>query len=536
MTAPQLIPTRGIYLTDEPVVIEVSDPEGHGIPAVLEVSDLGTLLRTVVAPSSGSADLGPLPRGSYGISLVCNGIQRARSAVQVVAPEDRSAVQRYGFVVDYHPDRDPGALTDIVRRLHLTDVQFYDWAYRHADLLGGGESYADPLGNVVALDTVRELVRACRTVGARALGYAAVYAVGQQEWPRWRSHALLDAEGNPYALGDFLRVVDPGDPAWTTHFGDDLSAAVRAVGFDGFHLDQYGWPKVAVTPQGERVDLAERFVTFIEAVRHRLPHARLVFNNVNDFPTWATARADQDAVYIEVWEPHTTLADLAGVVTRARSVAGSKPVVVAAYQHCYADAPRAAADQATALTMATLFSHGATHLLAGDGGRLLIDPYYARNHLAEPATLDRLARWYDFLVEHHDVLLDPDIVDVTGSYAGLYNDDLDVTYPGAPTSGTARPGAVWRRITRRGDWLVVHLINLSATTDDGWDHPQPPPGDLGTGVLRLRLVGGGAPSVFVADPDGLGHLEPVTMADGGTHATTDLPPLQTWQLILIRGR
>ena len=84
MTAPQLIPTRGIYLTDEPVVIEVSDPEGHGIPAVLEVSDLGSLLRTVVAPPSGSADLGPLPRGSYGISLVCNGIQRARSAVQVV--------------------------------------------------------------------------------------------------------------------------------------------------------------------------------------------------------------------------------------------------------------------------------------------------------------------------------------------------------------------------------------------------------------------------------------------------------------------
>ena len=94
---------------------------------------------------------------------------------------------------------------------------------------------------------------------------------------------------------------------------------------------------------------------------------------------------------------------------------------------------------------------------------------------AEPATLDRLARWYDFLVEHHDVLLDPDIVDVTGSYAGLYNDDLDVTYPGAPTSGTARPGAVWRRITRRGDWLVGHLIKLRATPDDGWDHPQPPP-------------------------------------------------------------
>ena len=31
------------------------------------------------------------------------------------------------------------AALDTVRRLHLTGIQFYDWAYRHADLLGGGE-------------------------------------------------------------------------------------------------------------------------------------------------------------------------------------------------------------------------------------------------------------------------------------------------------------------------------------------------------------------------------------------------------------
>ena len=111
--------------------------------------------------------------------------------------------------------------------------------------------------------------------------------------------------------------------------------------------------------------------------------------------------------------------------------------------------------------MATVFSHGATHLLAGEADRILVDPYYVRNHVAEPGTVDLLARYYDFLTEHHDLLIPSGIVEVTGSYAASYNDDLDVSYAAATVSGTARPGVVWRRITAVGDALVVHLINLS---------------------------------------------------------------------------
>jgi len=93
---------------------------------------------------------------------------------------------------------------------------------------------------------------------------------------------------------------------------------------------------------------------------------------------------------------------------------------------------------------------------------------------------------------------------------------------------------VWRRITRRGDWLIVHLINLSANTDPRWDQPQPPSGDPGLGELRLRLVGGRPPSVLVADPDGRGHLEPVPVATDGCRGTAALPRLQTWQVVLVR--
>jgi dextranase len=281
------------------------------------------------------------------------------------------------------------------------------------------------------------------------------------------------------------------------------------------------------------VDLAHSFRSLIEAVRTGLPEARLVFNNVNDFPTWATADAPQDAVYVEVWPPHTTLDSLARVVTRARAAGQGRPVVIAAYQHVYDTAPVEAADRATALTMATLFSHGATQLLAGESGHVLVDPYYVRNRAADPSTLDLLHRWYDFLVEHDELLLDPRAVEVTGAWVGAYNESLDVSYPGAPTSDDAVAGCVWRRVVEIDGRLVVHLINLTGQVDTEWDAPRAEPADPGPGSLRMRRAGAAVPRVLVADPDGEGHLVPVEVALDGEDATATLPPFTTWQLVVI---
>ena len=85
-----------------------------------------------------------------------------------------------------------------------------------------------------------------------------------------------------------------------------------------FHLDQYGWPKFARRSDGARVDLAESYRVLLDAVRERMPTARFMFNNVNDFPTGLTAQAPQDALYVEPWAPQLTLQSLGG--TRRRAV------------------------------------------------------------------------------------------------------------------------------------------------------------------------------------------------------------------------
>ncbi|NEM92483.1 glycoside hydrolase family 66 protein [Galbitalea soli] len=528
MTGPELLPTRARYAADEPIVLEVRGTDRPGTVIVRHLGD------EVLRARHGGGDtivLGWLPIGGYGVDFVADDGTALRTAVDVAGYA--GARLRYGFVVDYSPGRDLAGVADTVRRLHLDGVQFYDWAYRHADLMGGGAEYRDALDQPISLATVRALVQTVQNAGSRALGYAAVYAVGPAEWGDWSHRALLTASGAPYGLGDFLFLVDPAAPDWRESFTGQLARATAELGFDGFHLDQYGYPKRAVRPDGEVVDVAESFGAVIRSVRDRLPESTLVFNNVNDFPTWLTATAPQDAVYIEVWDPQLTLGSLARVVSRARDLAGDTPVAIAAYQHVYDSAPAEAADRATALTMATLYSHGATQLLAGEADRILVDPYYVRNHVVEASTAALLKRWYDFLVEHDEVLLDPAIVDVTGSYAGAYNDDCDVSFRGVAVTEEARAGSVWRRITAAGDRLVVHLINLRGQDDELWDAPRRDPVPPGPGTLRFRRVGVGVPRVRAADPDAAGRLIELPVELDGDWATATLPDFTLWLMVVI---
>jgi dextranase len=183
--------------------------------------------------------------------------------------------------------------------------------------------------------------------------------------------------------------------------------------------------------------------------------------------------------------------------------------------------------------MATLFSHGATQLLAGEADRLLTDPYYVRNHVVAASTASLLKRWYDFLVVHDELLMPPSLLEVTHSYAGEYNGELDVSFADAEVSVTAEAGKVWRRIVRAGDRLVVHLINLCSQTDTLWDAPRHEPRSPGAGTLSFRGLRGHPPRVWSADPDGLGRLQPVPLTNGGDKYAAALPSLGVWQLLVV---
>lgn len=527
-----LLPVKACYVPGEHISIEVP---AHSSGQLI-VEHLGKpVARCDVPADPGSmtprlVDLPALPEGGYGLSLHSpDGEILATTAVEVLA--DPASRLRYGFVANFAPDRDLAPVLRNFRRLHLSGALFYDWAYRHANLMGP-ENYSDPLGQPVSLATVRRLAAALRAGGTLPLGYAAVYGVGKAEWPDWESAALLQADGTICSLGEFLWLVDPSDPAWLAHFRADLRAATDKVGFAGFHLDQYGWPRRADRPDGQEVDMAEAFDVLIREVRAELPDATLVFNNVSDFPVWRTADSPQDVTYTEIWEPHDTLADIAAVATRSRMLAPSRPAVLAAYQTIFEHAPAAVADVTIRLTMATLFSHGATQLLAGEAGNVLIDPYYVRNHAAEPSTLETLARWYDMLVAAGDVLLAPGCADITRSVVGKHNGEVDVHGP-VEISHHAVPGVVWRRVVQTPQGAVVHLINLTRQEETGWDTPKVPITPVEGLTLRVRRSGARLPVIRVADPDRGTSFHVVPFTVDGDYLVASLPALNVWQIVLL---
>jgi dextranase len=521
-----LLPLKATFAPGEPISLEVVAAEDATV-SVYRREQLVAEER--VTPAHTLLELEPLPVGGYGVE--CTG--GARTAFDVLPLA--LARPRYGFVSCFERGRDVAPVVRNARALHLNAIQFYDWMYRHADLVPATEDYEDPLGRPLSLGAVRALARELAAAGSVPVAYAAVYAVGHDEWPRWAWAGLERSDGTPWTLGDdFLRIVDPSEARWLDHFTADLRRAVDACGFAGFHLDQYGDPKRALRGDGTAVDLAVAFVELIQRVRHALPDAALIFNNVNNYPVWATADAAQDAVYIEVWPPHTGLDHLARLIRDARPLARDKPVILAAYLSVFGTAAEAEALHAARLTMATIFSHGAFHLLAGEAGAVLTDPYYVRHHEAGPETRAVLRRWYDFAVRYGDLLYDTRAIDVTTAITGGVNEEL-LLGADAPVEVDPAAGAIWMRTLETTHGLVVHLIDLRNQQDLDWDAPKRSTPDVGGVRLSIRRGGQRASTVHVASPEALPALTRVRSSFADGYDVYELPAWRTWLVALVRS-
>jgi dextranase len=144
-----------------------------------------------------------------------------------------------------------------------------------------------------------------------------------------------------------------------------------------------------------------------------------------------------------------------------------------------------------------------------------------------------LRRWYDFLVEHIELLQHPSAVEVTGCLAGEYNGDCDVSYDGTVVDDYPTASTVWRRIVEVGDHLVMHLINLVGQDDTAWDSARKEPHPVSGATLRARRLGKNPPRVRVADPDRQPHLTDLSVTIDGDCVVAELPPLGVWQLLVI---
>lgn len=418
-------------------------------------------------------NLGVFPEGAYSITWKTASKPALTSAFEVL--EQPWTRLRYGFVTEFSDSVVTENYVMWAKKLHLSAIQFYDWAWRHEFLTTEKLHYGDSLGQDISTKKIKELISSYKEIGSTSCGYAAIYAVDAEGWERWRKAGLFDIEGNPYLLGDnFLWILDPADPTWLAHMISQLQKA-HEFGFTAFHLDQYGWPKNALNSEGGAVDLAERFPQMLDEIVKSLPECKHIFNNVNDYPTWSTTQTDQHATYIEVWDPHTTYNHLAGLVAKARELAPVKPVILSAYLHPFGNIGKGVSEaEAVAsfeLTFASIVSGGASHLITGGDGRVLHHAYYVNNYVAPESTLQTIQNYYDLAVAAGDLLYDPTRVDVTLTNAFGVNNEIKFSSLFS-VSSEATPGHLWIRVYTGQTGLTFHVINLLDQEDTIWDKPK----------------------------------------------------------------
>ncbi len=121
----------------------------------------------------------------------------------------------------------------------------------------------------------------------------------------------------PIRFLDQIVLADPGNADWQRHFARAYGAAADALGFDGFHVDTYGYPRFAPTSTASGVDMRGAYAAFLERLRAARPRDLLSFNQVNGVPAAARLPGGPGFRYCEVWPPNGCWRHFEGLLDRS---------------------------------------------------------------------------------------------------------------------------------------------------------------------------------------------------------------------------
>ena len=388
---------------------------------------------------------------------------------------------RYGFVSDFTPeDRGrTGEAEKFLLRNHITHVQFYDWAYR-PNQFGPGDGcsrYEDTMGKSIDLTVVKELIGSFRRRGMQSLAYGAVYAATADYIREHPEQALYDIMGQGFDLIGKFFIMNLNSRAWRDQILAQYRYAVETVGFDGIHMDTYGYPKSGwgFGEQAAR-SLEPDFISFIdEWTRHGDVN---IFNNVGGWPAVSTAEADQTACYIELWDPYTRYRHIRELICGVGN--SGKPVVFAAYllPFKHRDEQKLAEGrsplQSALLLTAAVSSLGATSLLLGEDGVILTQPYYSDYSRLSAEEQEQIRLYYDHQVRYRELFYDPDAIDITGSHVVGADREFSIAAGECRVTIDGEPGSLWVMAKRTDKRIVLNLVNLLDQEDDLWNQEKRP--------------------------------------------------------------
>lgn len=475
-----------------------------------------------------------LPIGGYGIKIQ-NGNDIWEGAFDIVA--DHRDITRYGFLTDFSSNDSGTSDIEWMKNIHLNAVQFYDWMYRHDQLISQEPKYQDPMGRNIDMNVILEKVAKCRDYGMRPIAYGAIYAATPgtfKEHPEWGMYTM---DGQPMTFANWLHYMNVSEGnGWAEHILEEYRKTIK-MGFSGIHMDTYGFPKRVWDNDGRPVDLADEFAWLIdraaEIAKMEDANGGVIFNAVNNWPMEAVAKSEQDSVYIEVWPPNDTYYDLYTLVREAR-MCSQKNVILAAYMKPFQSEDVVAAERALRLTWAVISASGGTQLVFGGNKCLLQDSYYVNYAKLRQEFLPIVQKNCDFLVRYGDLLYNDTGMDVSKTASGGINEDICFESDSCHFSTDGKQDTVWTIIRESKHRLVIQLLNLKGN-NCLWNEAKQEPQLVEHIKIHIRLdrpVTG----FYYASPD-MDSLQAVKLSydcrytNQGRIYTIELPYIQYWTVI-----
>jgi dextranase len=441
--------------------------------------------RVVARHASGSAVEAELDHSAARFSLLGTGTY----ALEALAPDGKLLAQQlttvaahpgerpvHGFATSFVPEKVPGVL-GWLSDLRCTVVQIYDWMERYSAPLGPPGGWKDPSKREVSFDALRALAAGIRANGAVAHAYAPVYAVDPPFAAEHQEMLIYRGDGAPERLFDNIILANPADPRWQLHFAETYGRAADAVGFNGFHIDSYGFPRAGFDKDGRPVDMRAAYEAFLAYFRARRPEDQLSFNQVNGVPSALNLPEGPGFRYCEVWPPNGLWRHLEGLMDRSAGSIGRGGAVrgtIACYPPVWGSASaegRAASLRTVLLTEAIATCFGASALLYGDAVGVLSDPYYPKHERLSGAEASAALRWHRFALQCRDLFIDGE--DTSWYEIGDENGAVSVSWEG-PVKPEPVGGAVFARVVRSDGYIAVGVVDLTGSEKGSWSEPTAP--------------------------------------------------------------
>ena len=352
----------------------------------------------------------------------------------------------------------------MVARSALHVVQVYDWMETYSSPLASPGHYHDPLGRSIDRAALEELIAGIKQLGAVAQAYAPVCAADEafaSSHPQW---LLYRNDGAPQSLGTLLQIMDPANRGWQQHWIESYSRALDALGFDGLHLDTYGYPRGAQNVEGEPVAVEAGYAEFVESVRTARPDDVISFNQVNGVPRGFDTPGSPSFRYSEVWAPNDRWRHLEGLLARSAGRAATTGDVLAIYPPVWSG-DRTDALRTCVLSEAVVTTLGASTLQWGDADGVLRHPYYVDHETLSGDERAAALEWHRFALRCRDLWR-------TGgdtSWYELTDENAAVTVT-SPVLSSPEPvgGGLFCRVRRDDDRVAVGLIDLTGSADGSW--------------------------------------------------------------------